>query len=116
MVAYVGGVVTSAAGARKNRQIQVVVEPRDVGDLNRLGIEQNLAAGNTGALAGRIVAIIVAVLAVRVRIQPRIKQVKNRWRKRNEVRVSPERIVDTHKECRHGLQSRSEEHTSELQS
>jgi hypothetical protein len=53
--------VTSAAGAWNSGEVQVVVEARDVGDLNRLGIEQNLATSNAVPLAGRIAAMVAIV-------------------------------------------------------
>ena len=54
MVAGVGGVVAGRAGAGDAGHVEVVVEPLDAGDRDRLGVEQGLAASDGAAGDGHV--------------------------------------------------------------
>jgi len=76
MVADVGRVMTSSAGAGYGGKMEVVVEPGDAGDGNRLRIEQGLPPDDTGAPALRIAGPSVVVF-VFPRIRPGIEEGEN---------------------------------------
>jgi hypothetical protein len=80
--------VTGAAGARYRRQVQIVIQSRDPGDVDWLRIEQRLAEENTGR----------AVFPIRVR--PCVKEVEDDASERTAARVSAKRFVDADKEGR----------------
>src|SRR5690348_2961473 len=97
MITNVGRIVTSAAGAWNRYQLQVVIESRNAGNLDRLRIEQDLAPGDAGAPA-----ILVLALAMRWATQPGTKQREDHGREGRIARVPAEGIVNPDKKRRRG--------------
>src|SRR5437588_909956 len=108
MVAGVGRVMTSAAGAGDRGEIQRIVEPRDTRDVERLLIEKQLAARNTRAAAvpRAFFGWNFGVKASVWQSGPGVIQADSIF-SLDRVRVAGPGIIDSHKERGHCLSGKS---------
>src|SRR4051794_34859408 len=91
MIANAGRIVARSTSARDGSDVQIVIEPGNPNDINRLRGKDRLTSGDT--LASSAFHSKEIEWPAR-RVQPLIEQSENASSERNVFRISAQRIVD----------------------
>src|SRR3954447_8420164 len=92
MVADIGRIVARSTGSGYGSEMQIIVEPRNSHDIDRLRVKNCLASGD--ALAPS------ALQSKQIEWGPLIEQGENGGSERNILRIATQRIIDADKEIR----------------